>query len=65
MSWLVGGGQLVVGVGVLVLWWIALRVVRGDGTKPLTAARFVTMPAVFLLWMVGGIVLILHGIGLI
>lgn len=65
MAWLIGGGQLIVGIGLIAVWWIALRIIRGDGNRPLTSFRFVALPSILLLWFVGGFVLILRGSGLI
>lgn len=64
MQWLVGGGQLLVGIALLVTWWLALSFL-GRNKKPLTAFRFVGLPSIFLLWFVGGAILVFHGVGLI
>jgi hypothetical protein len=65
MEWLLDGGQLVAGITLIALLWVALRYVGGDGSKPLSAFRFVALPSVFLLWAVAGFILIFNGIGLI
>jgi hypothetical protein len=65
MQWIVGGGQMVVGIVLIVLWWLALRFMQTDGTKTMSAIGFTAIPTLFLLWFVGAAILILHGVGLI
>ena len=64
MNYLLGGGQIVVGIGVLVLWWLALTVMgHRQKNKPLTAFGFAVVPSFFLLWLTAGCILIMRGIG--
>jgi hypothetical protein len=65
MQWLLAGGELLAGIVALVLWWMALRFISGDGSKPLSNMQFAVLPCVFLLWFVGGFVLVLQGLGAI
>ncbi len=66
MSWLWAGGELLVGVIVLVLWWLVVKVAERRGRdKPLTHMRFAVLPSLLLLWLVGGVVLILRGLGVL
>lgn len=64
MNWL-AGGEVVAGVVAIVVWWLALRLVSGRDDQRLTNTRFVVLPAIFLLWIVGGIVLVLRGLGVL
>jgi hypothetical protein len=64
MDYLLSGGEVVAGLVTLVLWWLALRLVgRLRSEKELSALMFAFVPCVFLLWMVGGCILILRGSG--
>jgi len=64
MNYLLSGGEIVVGLGVLLAWWFALRLVgRLRGDKELSALMFAFVPCVFLLWMVAGFILLLRGSG--
>jgi hypothetical protein len=63
MSWL-ASIELLAGVAAIVIWWPALRLV-GHRDKPLTNTRFVVLPSLFLLWIVGGFMLIARGVGLL
>ena len=64
MDYLLSGGEVVAGLVALVLWWLALRLVgRLRSDKELSALMFAFVPCVFLLWMVGGCILILRGSG--
>jgi hypothetical protein len=65
MEWLMSGGELLAGVVLLVLWWLALKVLGGNETKRLTNTRFVILPCIFLLWLVGGLILVLQGLRVI
>ena len=64
MDYLLGGGQAALGVGLLVLWWLAFTYLRHRWRhKVLSAFDFAVVPCVFLLWLVGGVILVLHGLG--
>jgi hypothetical protein len=64
MDYLLSGGEVVVGLLVLVAWWFTLRLIgRLRSDKPLSALMFAVVPCVFLLWLVGGFILILRGTG--
>ena len=66
MSYLLGGGQIVVGLAILAAWWIALTFLGSRWRdKPMTAMRFAVVPSFFLLFGVAGFILILHGLGAI
>lgn len=64
MSYLLGAGQIVVGIGILVAWWLALTFVgvRQKG-RTMTAIGFAVVPSLFLLWATAGCILIVRGIG--
>jgi hypothetical protein len=64
MNYFVGGGQIVVGLGLLVAWWITLTFigVRNRG-RPMTSIGFAVVPSLFLLWLVASFILILRGAG--
>ena len=64
MSW-IAGGELLAGVLAIVLWWLALRLASGRENKPLTNTRFIALPSLFLLWIVGAVMLIALGAGLL
>ena len=65
MDYLLSGGEVVAGLVTLVLWWLALRLVgRLRSDKELSALMFAFVPCIFLLWMVGGFILLLRGSGL-
>ena len=61
MNYLYGSGEVVAGLALIFLWWGALRLMRTD--KPLSTLAFALWPCLFLVWVVGAIVLILHGTG--
>jgi hypothetical protein len=64
MDYLLNGGQAVAGLAALVLWWLTLSFIgRRTGDKPLSSMSFAFWPCLFLLWLVGGWILILRGIG--
>jgi hypothetical protein len=64
MSWLWAGGELLAGVIVLVGLWLVVQFLERRGRdKPLTQMRFAVLPSLLLLWLVGGVVLILRGLG--
>jgi hypothetical protein len=66
MHYLLSGGEVVAGLGVLVLWWLALSFLgRRWGGQPMGAIRFAVIPCIFLLWLVSGSILVLRGFGLI
>jgi hypothetical protein len=65
MQWLWAGGELLVGIGALVLWWLAVKLFSGGADKRLTNMRFVGLPTILLLWGVGGVILVLRGVGLL
>lgn len=65
MEWLLAGGELLTGIVILVLWWLALKALSGDEKTTLSSTRFVLLPIIFLLWVVGGLVLVLRGGGLL
>ena len=52
------------GVVAIVLWWLTLRLASGRD-KPLTNTRFIALPSLFLLWIVGAVMLIALGAGLL
>jgi hypothetical protein len=62
---LIGGGEVLVGVLAIVLWWLVLRLASGRDDRPLTNTRFVILPSLFLLWIVGSFMLIMRGVGLL
>ena len=52
------------GLIALVAWWFALRLLgRLRGDRELSALMFAFVPCVFLLWLVGGFILIMRGTG--
>ena len=63
MSYLLGGGQVVMGIALLVGWWLALSFMgaRLKG-KPMTSVGFAVTPSVFLLWGILAGILIVNGI---
>jgi hypothetical protein len=64
MNYLFGGGQVVVGLGLLVAWWLALTFLGSRWRdQPLSSIRFAVTPVVFLVWFVGGFLLVLRGLG--
>jgi len=63
MSW-IAGGELLAGVVAIVLWWLTLRLASGRD-KPLANTRFIALPSLFLLWIVGAVMLIALGAGLL
>jgi hypothetical protein len=63
MSSLLGSSEVLGGVALIVLWVIALRLFKGD--KPLSAMRFAFWPSLLLLWIVLGILLVAHGVGVV
>ena len=64
MDNLLSGGEVVAGLIMLVAWWFTLRLVgRLRSDRELSALMFAVVPCVFLLWMVGGVILILRGTG--
>jgi hypothetical protein len=66
MDYFLNGGQVVAGLAALVLFWLTLTFIgRRYGDKPLHSMTFALWPCLFLLWFVGGFILILHGFGLI
>ena len=66
MNYLLGGGQIVVGLGLLFLWWITLTFLGARWRdKELSALRFAIVPSIFLLWAVGGFILLFRGLGIL
>ena len=66
MSYLLGGGQIVLGLGLLVLWWLALTLLgRRWNEKELSATMFAVVPSIFLLWAVGSFILLFRGLGVL
>jgi hypothetical protein len=64
MDYFLSGGQAVAGLATLVLLWLTLSFIgRRTGDKPLSSMGFALWPSLFLLWLVGGFILILRGIG--
>jgi hypothetical protein len=64
MNYLFGGGQVVVGLGLLLAWWLALVFLGSRWRdKPLSAIRFAVTPVVFVAWFVGAFLVILRGLG--
>ena len=63
MSWLLGSSEVLGGVVLVVLWVIAIRLFKSD--KPLSAMRFAFWPSLMLLWIVLGLLLIAHGVGVV
>jgi hypothetical protein len=64
MGWITSG-EVLAGVVAIVLWWLALRLAGGRDDRPLTNARFVFLASLYLLWLVGGFMLIARGVGLL
>ena len=63
MSYLIGGGQLVAGIAILVAWWLVLSLVgRRNAGKPMTTSGFIFYTPIFLIWMTAGAILIARGI---
>ena len=58
---LLSSGEVLAGIGLLVLWWFALRLFRTD--KPLSTLSFAFWPCLFLLWIVGALIMIPGGRG--
>lgn len=65
MEWLLSGGELLVGVVVLALGWLLLKFFSGDATTKLSNMRFALLPILFMLWFVGGGILVLLGLRLL
>ena len=64
MNYLFGSGQVVVGLGLLLAWWLALVFLGSRWRdKPLSAIRFAVTPVVFVAWFVGAFLVILRGLG--
>ena len=63
MSYLFGGGQIIVGVGLLVVWWLVLTLIgrRNEG-RPMTRMGFAVTPSLFLLWATAAFILIVRGL---
>ena len=59
MDYFLSGGEVVAGLIALVAWWFALRLLgRLRGDKELSTLMFAAVPCFFLLWLVGGFILI-------
>jgi hypothetical protein len=66
MGYLFGGGQVVVGIGVIMAWWLALKLDRLRlGGRPLSRMGFAVVPTLFLLWFLAGALLIVLGLGIV
>jgi hypothetical protein len=65
MQWLLAGGEILTGIGVLAAWWFALKFFGRHRDQPLSNFRFVLLPSIMLLWAVGGIVLLLRGLSVL
>jgi hypothetical protein len=64
LDYLLSGGQVVVGLGVLVVWWLTLALMgRLYAERRLSGLMFAFVPCVFLLWLVSGSILVLRGLG--
>jgi hypothetical protein len=64
MNYMFGGGQVVVGLGLFVGWWVALMFLGSRWRdQKLSATRFAVIPTLFLVWFVGAFLLVLHGLG--
>ena len=64
LDYFFGGGQVVVGLGLFVAWWLALMFLGSRWrNEPLSAIRFAIAPVVFLAWFVGAFLLVLRGLG--
>jgi hypothetical protein len=63
MDW-ISGGEVLAGVVAIVLWWLVVRL-AGHSDAQLTNTRFVFLPSLFLIWIVGGFMLIARGLGLL
>ena len=63
MSYLLGGGQIVIGAGMFVALWLALTFMgaRLKG-KPMTSIGFAVTPSLFLIWAILAGVLIVRGV---
>jgi len=63
MSYLIGGGQLVAGIAILIAWWLVLSLVeRRNAGKPMTIRGFIFYTPMFLIWMTAGAILVVRGI---
>jgi hypothetical protein len=66
MSYLLSGGQVIVGMGLLFLWWMAIHFLsRRNHGKQMTNVAFVVWTPLFMLWSTAGFILIFHGLNLI
>jgi hypothetical protein len=64
MSYLLGGGQVVLGVGLFIAWYLALVFMSARlKNKPMTSMGFAVTPSLFLLWGILAGVLIVRGVG--
>lgn len=61
MSWLIAGGELLVGAVVLVVWWIALQAMNRRNW-PMTNFRLSVLAPLMLMWAVAGVILVLRGL---
>ena len=63
MSYLIGGSQILVGIAILVTWWLTLALMgRRNRGKPMTTIGFAIVPSLFLLWLTAGGILIVRGL---
>lgn len=63
MSFLIGGGQIVIGIVILVVWWLTLALMgRRNQGKQMTTLGFAVVPSIFLFWFTAGGVLIVRGL---
>lgn len=61
-----GGGQIVVGLALLLAWWLSVLFIgRRNVGKPMGTWGFALWPSLFLLWFIGTCILILRGAGLV
>jgi hypothetical protein len=66
MSYLLGGGEVILGLAVIALWFVMLFAMeRRNGSKPLSSLAFAFWPSMFLLWMIAGCIMVLRGAGLV
>lgn len=62
MAWLMSGGELLAGIIALVLWWLTLSFLGRKGNQQITSFQLSVVSPVLLLWLVGGVVLVLRGL---
>jgi hypothetical protein len=63
MDYLLGSGQIIIGVGLLVAMWFVLTMIgrRNEGRK-MGRIGFAITPSLFLIWATAEVILIIRGI---